>query len=160
MTKTFICNNCHKEKPVNIRLIVPQHYCGDAPCQRARKAEWQGHKKASDADYRARQQQCVKRWQQHQPLHRYMSQYRQEHPDYVAQNRVRQQVRNQKRRPALQPPEIVKMDALLKQLEKSMIYLMTPYQLDASPKIVKMDPLLVELKVFQRDKPTLLSNFR
>jgi hypothetical protein len=160
MSKTFICKNCNKKKSVNIRLIVPQQYCGDAACQRARKAEWQRHKKATDADYRARQQQCVRQWQQHKPLHQYMSQYRQDHPDYVAQNRDQQQVRNQKRRMEQQQQKIVKMDALVKQLEKSDIYLMTPYQVDASQKIVKMDTLLVQLKVFPGTRPTLLSNFR
>ena len=72
MQKTFICKNCEKEKPVNIMLTVPQQYCGEAPCQRARKAEWQRQKKATDANYRARQQQCVRQWQQNIPLHRYM----------------------------------------------------------------------------------------
>jgi len=158
MKKTFICKNCHKEKPINIRLIVPQQYCGDAPCQRARKAEWQRQKKANDANYRARQQQSVKRWQNNNLFHRYMSQYRQGHPDYVAQNREQQKVRNQKRRLQLQRQKIVKMDALVKQLEKSTIYVMTPYQLDASQKIVKMDPLLVQLTVFQEDKLVSLSN--
>ena len=159
MQKTFICKNCEKEKPVNIMLTVPQQYCGEAPCQRARKAEWQRQKKATDAKYRARQQQCVKNWQQNRPLHRYMSQYRQHHPDYVAQNRDKQKVRNQKRRLQLQQQKIVKMDALVKQLEKSTTYVMTPYQLDASKKIVKMDTLLVQLKVLQGDKPASLSNF-
>jgi hypothetical protein len=159
MSKTFICKNCKKEKPVNIRLIVPQQYCGDARCQRARKAEWQRHKKATDADYRARQQQCVRHWQQHKPLHQYMSQYRQDHPDYVVQNRDKQKLRNQKRRLEQQQQKIVKMDAFVKQLEKSTTYIMTPYQLDASKKIVKMDALLVKLKVFHGNRPALLSNW-
>jgi leucyl aminopeptidase len=158
MQKTFICKNCDKEKPVNIRLIVPQQYCGDAPCQRARKTEWQRQKKATDAKYCVRQQQCVKQWQQNKPFHRYMNQYRQDHPDYVAQNRDQQKVRNQKRR-LEQQQKIVKMDALVKQLEKSTTYVMTPYQLDASQKIVKMDTLLVQLKVLQGDKPASLLNF-
>lgn len=158
MKKTFICKNCHKEKPINIRLIVPQQYCGDAPCQRACKTEWQRQRKASNAAYRARQQQCVKRWQKNKPLHKYMSQYRADHPDYVAQNRDKQKIRNQKRRLQRQQEKIVKMDALHKQLEKSAIYLMTPYQLDASQMIVKMDPLVVQLKLFQKDRPALLSN--
>lgn len=158
MPKTFICNNCNKEKPINIRLTLPQQYCGDARCQRARKAEWQRQQKATNAAYRARQQQCVKRWQQNQPLHRYMSQYRRDHPDYVAQNRDKQKIRNQKRRLQRQQQKIVKMDALAKQLEKSAIYLMTPYQLDASQMIVKMDALVVQLKLFQNDRQPLLSN--
>ena len=158
MQETFICKNCDKEKPVNIRLTVPQQYCGDALCQRARKAEWQWQKKAIDADYRARQQQCVKQWQQNKPLHRYMSQYRQDHPDYVAQNRDKQKIRNQKRRLHRLREKIVKMDALHKQLEKSDIYLMTPYQVDASQMIVKMDPLVVQLKLFQGDRQPFFSN--
>jgi hypothetical protein len=159
MSKTFICKNCDKEKPVNIRLIVPQQYCGDAPCQRARKAEWQRQKKATDAKYRARQQQCVKQWQQNKPLHRYLSQYRQDHPDYVAQNRDKQKLRNQKRRLEHQQQKIVKMDAFVKQLEKSTTYVMTPYQVDASQKIVKMDPLLVQLTVVHGNRAALLSNW-
>lgn len=159
MKKTFICKNCNKRKPVNIRLTVPQQYCGDAPCQRARKAEWQRQKKATDANYLARQQQCVRQWQHNKPFHRYMNQYRQHHPDYVAQNCDQQKVRNQKRRLQLQQQKIVKMDALVKQREKSTIYVMTPYQVDASKKIVKMDALLVQLTVLHRDRSALLSNF-
>ncbi len=158
MQKTFICKNCDKEKPVNIRLTVLQQYCGAASCQRARKAEWQRHKKAEDAKYRARQQQCVRHWQQHKPLHRYMSQYRQEHPDYVAQNRDQQTVRNQKRRLQRLREKIVKMDAFHQQLEKSASYLMTPYQVDASQQIVKMDPFIVQLKLFRGDRQQIVSD--
>lgn len=153
MKITLSCKNCHKEKPINIRLQGKQQYCGDPECQRARKAAWQRHKKARDANYRARQQHCVTRWQQEHPMHRYMSQYRQDHPAYVEQNRAQQRLRNQKRRLPTLPLKIVNMDALLRQLEKSVIYIMTPYQVDASQKIVKMDPLVVELKVFQGDRP-------
>lgn len=89
-----------------------------------------------------------------------MSQYRQGHPDYIAKNRDQQKFRNQKRRMEQQQQKIVKMDALVKQLEKSDIYLMIPYQVDASQKIVKMDTLLVQLKVIHGTRAALLSNLR
>ncbi len=158
MPKTIICKNCGKEKPANIHLKSNQEYCGDADCQRARKAAWQRAKMAHDADYRARQKQCVTNWQISTPANKYQTQYRQQHPDYVAKNREQQKIRNQRRRQKTCQQKIVKMDALQTQPEKTMSYIMTPYKMDASKKIVKMDTLFVQLKVFQGDKQTFFSS--
>jgi hypothetical protein len=159
MQKTIKCKNCGQEKPANIRLKGTQKYCGAVECQRARKAAWQKEKMAKDADYRASQHECVKQWREKRPPHQYQKQYRQDHPEYVSDNRNKQRIRNQKRRAQTTHEKIVKMDALQKQLEKSEIYIMTPYKMDTSKKIVKMDTLLVQLQAFQGDRHTFFSSF-
>jgi hypothetical protein len=114
---------------------------------------------AKDADYRARQIQCVQKWRKNKPAHKYQNQYRQDHPDYVSVNREKQKIRNRKRRDQTSQGKIVKMDALQNQPEKTMDYIMTQYKMDVSKKIVKMDTLLVQLKVFQEDIQTFFSSF-
>jgi len=159
MTKTIICKNCGKKVPANVRLKGFQQYCGDPACQRARKATWQRTKKANDADYCARQKQCAENWKENKPAHKYQDQYRQDHPDYVANNREKQKIRNQKRRDQTSQQKIVKMDALANQLENTMNFTMTPFKMDASKKIVKMDTLFVQLQAFHGDKQTFFSSF-
>ena len=158
MSKTIICKNCDKEVPANIRLKGNQEYSGEPDCQRARKAAWQREKKAKDADYCARQKQRAKNWRENKPAHKYQDQYRQDHPNYVKKNREQQKVRNQKRRDQASQQKIVKMDALQDQPEKTMDFILTSYQMDASKKIVKMDTLLVQLTAFQGDRQTFFSN--
>ena len=158
MKKTIICKNCGQQKLANIRLKGNQHYCSDPFCQRARKATWQREKMAKDANYRSRQQQSVDRCQQQYPWHSYMHRYRQGHPNYVAKNREQQKVRNQQKRQRANQKKIVKMDALLNQVENSMDFIMTPYKMDASQKIVKMDRLFVQLQAFHGNKQTFFSN--
>ena len=119
MAKIIICKNCGKEKPANIRLKGTQEYCSAVKCQRARKAAWQRAKMDRDADYRDRQKQCVKNWQKNKPVHKYQNQYRQEHEDYVAKNREKQRIRNQKHRHQTVQEKIVKMDALPNQPKKN-----------------------------------------
>lgn len=159
MKKTIICKNCGQQKLANIRLKGKQQYCGDSDCQRARKAAWQRENMEKDADYRNRQQQSVKRWQQQYPWHRYMHQYRQEHPDYVNDNRKKQTVRNQQCRQRANQKKIVKMDALSNQPEKTMNFIMTPFKMDASKTIVKMDALFVQLQAFHGDKDSFFATF-
>ena len=111
MKETIICKHCGEQISANIRLKGNQLYCGDPDCQRARKAAWQREKMAKDANYRARQQHSVNRCQQQYPWHSYMRRYRQDHPDYVAKNRKKQRVRNQKRREQTDHEKRVKLDA-------------------------------------------------
>jgi len=158
MPKTIICKNCVKQVPANIRLKGTQQYCGEPDCQRARKAAWHRAKKVKEADYCTRQKQCAKNWRENKPAHKYQDLYRQDHPDYVAKNREQQRVRNQKRRNQSSQQKIVKMDALQDQPEKTMDFILTSYQMDASKKIVKMDTLLVQLTAFQGDRQTFFSN--
>jgi hypothetical protein len=145
MATLFVCKNCHRHKPANIRLKGTQHYCNDKACQRARKAAWQNNKMAEDPQYRARQLECIRWWRKRRPLDQYQKQYRQDHPDYVRKNRELQRIRNRKRSPASDYQKIVKMDTLKKPSEKSTTYLMNPFKMDASGKIVKMDALIVQL---------------
>ena len=145
MQRTFICENCRKEKQSNTRLKGNQRYCGDIVCQRARKAHWQSMKMETDATYRAQQLDCLRRWRIARPLDRYQDQYRQTHPKYVSENRRQQRWRNQRRRSELASAMIVKMDALSK-LESD-TYIMRPF---ISEKIVKMDTLVVKLTVLQK----------
>ncbi len=150
MQKTIICKNCEKEKPANPRLKGNQEYCGDPECQRARKAAWQREKMAKDADYRADKKESNKQWRKNRPAHQYQRPYREQHPDYVEDNRNKQRIRNQKRRENVSTEKIVKIDAFTS-IEPD-TYIMTPYEKDVSGKIVKMDALLVELESFQQDK--------
>ena len=110
MAQTFTCKNCHKIKTKNPRLKGQQHYCGDKPCQRARKTAWQKQKMANDSAYREKQCQAMDNWRKHKPLHQYQKEYRATHPDYVRHNRTRQTIRNQKRASVEQ---IVNMDAFI-----------------------------------------------
>lgn len=150
MQKTFICKNCKKEKPTNFRLKGNHKYCSDIECQRARKAAWQREKMAKDAEYRADKKESNEKWRKNRPAHQYQRQYREEHPDYVEDNRNKQRIRNQKRREKGSTEKIVKMDAF--NTLKSDTYILTPYEQNTSGKIVKLDAFLVELESFQQDK--------
>jgi hypothetical protein len=153
MQSTFICQHCRKEKPSNPRLKGHQRYCGEAGCQRARKRVWQQERMACDESYRQRQKACLQAWRKKRLLHDYQRQYRESHPEYVAQNRRQQLRRNRKRSQAEKLSEsekIVKMDALQRRSIKSGTYLLCPYDMEASEKIVKMDALVVELNVFSK----------
>lgn len=152
MQATFLCQNCHKYKPINPCLKGEQSFCNLAACQRARKRRWHQKAMATDADYRAQQQDCMQKWRKERPLHRYQKQYRENHPEYVKDNRQKQTIRNRNRRihnQAQASAMIVKMDALT--IEQSNTYKMTPFMFDASGKIVKMDALFVQLQRFQAD---------
>jgi hypothetical protein len=73
-----------------------QRFCANTACQRARKAQWQRAKMATDPDYRANQRDCQQRWAAQHP--QYWRQYRQQHAAYCERNRLLQQHRDGKRR--------------------------------------------------------------
>jgi hypothetical protein len=91
-------------------LFVPnpraktQRFCANKACQRARKAQWQRNKMATDSDYRANQRDCQQRWQRQHP--QYWRAYRHQRADYCERNRLLQRHRDRKRR--LRP--LAKMD--------------------------------------------------
>ena len=151
MLKTFRCMNCGLEKPANYRLKA-QRYCGDLPCQRARRREYQRNRLARDARYRQNQMACRKGWREKQALAQYQSSYRDSHPEYVERNRQQQRWRNWKRAARRQlclADKIVKMNACTR--VKSGVYLLIPCAIPASPKIVKMNSFMAELFVLQED---------
>ena len=113
---------------------------------------------ADDPSYRAKQTACVKNWRRQRRLDQYQRAYRKNHSEYVDANREKQRIRNARRcnrQKLVSAEKIVKMDAARKRLTESMIYRMTPCEVDTSGKIVKMDAVLVELTPLQADsRPT------
>lgn len=112
----------------------------------------------TDSGYRARQKKSKERWRTHRPAHQYQDEYRTTHPDYVEDNRTKQQKRNRKRSEKLSQKQIVqkivKMDALTHQ---SPVYVMNSFKQDASTqKIVKMDTLIVQFTVAEGELPAYL----
>ncbi|UCE08545.1 MAG: hypothetical protein JSW07_11190 [bacterium] len=152
MVKTFKCKNCGRLKPANPRLKGTQHYCNDIDCQRARKAAWIKLKRATDSDYHDAQQDYASEWCENKSASAYMRQYRQEHPDYVKTNKIKQRFRNQRRRAKERQKEIVKVDALTN--HKYGTYIMTILP----AKIVKVDAFLVELQAYHGDSEALSIN--
>ncbi len=88
------CAHCGCPLDLNPRA-KNQRYCGKKECQRARKRLWQKGKMATDADYRANQQECNKAWRGRNPD--YWRNYRKSHPRYVERNRLLQKARRCRR---------------------------------------------------------------
>ena len=95
MNRTIRCAHCRCLVLPNPRAKT-QRFCSNKACQRARKAQWQRAKVATDPDYRANQRACQHQWQQRHP--QYWRQYRQRRADYRERNRLLQQHRDHKRR--------------------------------------------------------------
>lgn len=95
MNRTIRCAHCRCLVLPNPRAKT-QRFCSNKACQRARKAQWQRAKLATDLDYRANQHDCQHQWQQRHP--QYWRQYRQRRADYRERNRLLQQHRDYKRR--------------------------------------------------------------
>lgn len=154
MQDQFRCQNCKKIMPANPRLKGKQSYCSKIECQRARKKQWHQNAMKNDPAYKKQQQECMDHWRISCPQHRYQSDYRKKHPEYVEDNRQKQTIRNQKRRIQAmlkRPQEIVKMDALTN--TQSNTYILTPFTIEPNGKIVKMDAFFVQLTQFQPHKP-------
>jgi hypothetical protein len=152
MAKTFRCKNCDRQRPANPRLKDPQQYCNLIDCQRARKAAWIKLKRAIDSDYQKARQDDASRWRENKRASLYMRQYRQQHPDYVKSNTIKQRLRNQQRRAEARQKKIVKVDASTN--NKCGTYIMTILP----AKIVKVDALLVELQAYHGDSEALSIN--
>jgi len=84
--------------------VPQQNYCPRDECQRERRRLWQKQKRQSDADYKANQRQCQRRWREAHP--EYSKGYRTVHPEYVERNRAQQLHRNATHREAA----VAKMD--------------------------------------------------
>jgi hypothetical protein len=84
------------------RLFIPafrhpnQTCCGRKKCVLARRAGLQKKKMAEDPVYRQNQKDSNKTWQERNPG--YWKKYRENHPDKAEKNRLKQQVRNLKRK--------------------------------------------------------------
>ena len=117
-------------------------YCSNSKCQRKRKSRWQKTKLSTDPLYKGNQADARKRWQEQHPD--YWRTYRKRHPQYEADNRRRQRLRNRKRSTAIgsaERPVIANMDATPP--VKSGTYRLVPVGV---PMIANMD-MVVELSL-------------
>jgi hypothetical protein len=73
-----------------------QSVCSDSDCQRRRRADYQRGKIAADPVYRQVCRDSPQKWRSRNPD--YWRRYREQHPATVERNRLRQHVRDQKRR--------------------------------------------------------------
>ena len=146
MSAFFICLACGKEKPASPRSAGRQSYCGDKPCQQARKTAWQRRSLTLDHDHRANQRQSQEAWCRANPG--YWTEYRSRHPDKAERNRRLQARRDRKRRHR-QSKEfslhaLAKMDAFAApnspELQANVEYWLVPV-------LAKMDVLRVKIVV-------------
>lgn len=146
MVMRFTCRNCRRRKAQNPRLKGKQRYCSEAPCQRARKAEWKRKKLATDGDYRTTHSESNQAWRE---SHRsYWSTYRKNHPEKVERNRVLQKIRRLKAKlrasgeVSVTPnsePSVAKVDTFLpKELQGDSFFWIRPA-------VAKVDAFLVEI---------------
>jgi hypothetical protein len=105
MHHTRRCAHCHRPFLPDPR-VKTQRFCTNKACQRARKAQWQRDKLATDPDYQANQRDSQRTWQSQHP--QYWRQYRQTHAAYRERNRLLQQHRDRTRRRR----PLAKMDVL------------------------------------------------
>lgn len=138
MNRKMRCAHCRCLFVPNPRAKT-QRFCANKACQRARKAQWQRAKMATDPDYRANQQDCQHRWQHEHP--QYWRQYRQHRADYRERNRLLQQHRDYQRR--LHP--LAKMDgfASVTGIQPGMYHLIPV----VGPHLAKMDVLSQKCRV-------------
>lgn len=149
MCKTFICLNCSKEKIASPRTRGNQSYCGDAPCQRKRKSDWQKQRLKIDTDYRSNQKVADDKWRKKRPS--YWRDYRAKNTASKNRNRSLQILRNHRRRKSRLDrrdvtPVIAKMDVIRDQ-ESQSFHDANEFWLVPSgpPMIAKMDALKVKI---------------
>lgn len=103
-----------------------------------------------DASYRKRRLDQKAKWRKDYKADQYQKVYRQNHPDYVKDNREQQQLRNKNAQKSLSEflnANIVKTDALIaEKLVSCGLYEIVPYKTSPGKKIVKTDALIVELR--------------
>lgn len=79
------CLNCRRVFSPNRN--PRQVYCSDPRCQTIRKNTWRKDKLRHDNDYRMNQAKASHRWRKRHAD--YWRSYRESHPEYVQQNRLR-----------------------------------------------------------------------
>ena len=150
--RTLVCRHCGRQVRSNKKLKhLTQHYCGNKACQSARKLSFDRHKYKTNGLFRSHKLQGVrdrkktKKSDEGDPFFgaQYQSSYRESHPEYVLENKLRQKHRNAKRRRKMNDkPKIVNPDAFMQQRpDNDQVYAMiaVDYQ-----KIVNPDALMME----------------
>ena len=142
MVTTFKCCHCHCDRSANPRLKGIQSYCGEPPCQRARKADWKRAKLGQDRDYRHNHIEDNKSWRSANP--EYWREYRQKNPEKEKRNRLLQKLRRIKAqshaaRQSRVDIRVAKVDALfIEKLQVDRVFWL-------KPAVAKVDALLVEI---------------
>jgi hypothetical protein len=105
--RTLVCRHCGRQVRSNKKLKhLTQHYCGNKACQSARKLSFDRNKYKTNRSFRSHKLQGVwdrkktKKTDEGNPFlgSHYQSSYRGSHPKYVLENRLKQKLRNAKRR--------------------------------------------------------------
>jgi hypothetical protein len=104
MPRKSRCAHCRRRFVPHPR-VKTQRFCANQACQRARKAQWQREKMATDPDYQANQRDAQQAWQHRHPG--YWRQYRLRRAAYWERNLLLQTHRDHKRRAT----PLAKMDA-------------------------------------------------
>jgi len=161
MKDYFICCHCKRRAKKNPRLKTGQRYCGLKSCQQARKNSHERERLKSDPDYYARRKAQKADWRNRQQGI-YQKTYRENHLDYLEQNRLLQRLRNRRTKTCLVPgvdPRIVKTDALTSIMPISAgLYEIRPYKTHPGEKIVKTDGLIVTLSLHTGIQESLAGN--
>jgi len=142
LVTTFVCRHCRCEKSANPRLKGKQSFCGEPPCQRARKAAWKRGKMEQDSDYRLNHIEGNRSWRKSHPD--YWREYRRKNPEKEKRNRLLQKLRRIRARGDASsviesPPSVAKVDALIsKELQLDSLFWI-------KPAVAKVDAILVEI---------------
>ena len=158
----FICQCCGKQAPRNPRIKNRQKYCGQKVCQQSRKTRWERDRLKNDSSYHQRRNLQKTEWRKKHPAHQYQKDYRDNHPDYVEDNRKKQRIRNKNGQEAAagaNDPGIVKTDALTSErVSIGGLYEILPYRTRPGEKIVKTDALIVELRLHRGLQEVLVND--
>ena len=142
MSITITCRHCDKTVPHNPR-IKNQKYCSSRTCQNARRNTSNKLRSIKNSESRLLRAARNKRWREAHCSHKYQSQYRATHPEYVKHNRILQSKRNKNYQKDL-VPMIVKTYALSPQPLQDGVY--TGFEVK-SGKIVKTYALMSQTRV-------------
>ncbi len=150
MAKYFYCCHCKRWTKKNPRLKSRQRYCGLRDCQQVRKNDHERERLKNDPEYYAKRKAQKADWQKKQQGI-YQRTYRENHLDYLEQNRLLQRLRYQglKTHPVpVSEPKIVKTDGLTSVMPITAgLYEIKPYETHPGKKIVKTDALIVALSI-------------
>ena len=162
MASYFYCQHCGKRTRKNSRLKGAQEYCGQKSCQQARKNKWEREKLKKDASYHKKRCDQKARWRKYHKADKYQKFYRQNHPDYIKDNREKQQLRKKNVQKVISEflsSNIVKTDTLIAEKPVSCgLYEILPCKMSLGQKIVKTDSLIVELRFHKGLQETLVGD--
>lgn len=161
MAKYFYCCHCKRWTKKNPRLKSRQRYCGLRNCQQVRKNDHERERLKNDPEYYAKRKAQKADWQKKQQGI-YQRTYRENHLDYLEQNRLLQRLRYQgmKTHPVpVSEPKIVKTDGLTSVMPITAgLYEIKPYKTHPGKKIVKTDALIVALSIHSGFQEGLAGN--